>query len=181
MLLPGPVPFCQQLSSSCHDPCYHGFLLCGHPTIKERSFLLKLVIQVGGPERDPLACSKSVSSASLATEGQSKYHPLLKFSFVPPSSSEWSKKVSPSSLVLKWMDLSGPCCPMLLLSPGNEKTADKHKITLKKEQIPNHKWITGMAGMGQGVSMEWYVTCRVPRFGKELPSTLSGHPWRTQR
>lgn len=46
------------------------------------------VIQVGGPKWNPLACPRSVSSGSLATEVQSTQHPLLQFSSVPLPSSE---------------------------------------------------------------------------------------------
>lgn len=48
---------------------------------------------------------------------------------------------------------------MQLLSPGNEKTSDKHKSNIKnknqreKKKIPNRKFIT--AKMGQSILMEW--------------------------
>jgi hypothetical protein len=102
-----------------------------------RNFLIslndRLVIQVGRPKMKPSGL-RPVSSASLATKGQSKQHPLLKFSFVPPTSSEWSEKVWVSSLILKeW--ISGPRLPVLLLSP-NEKTADKHESNINKVTNP---------------------------------------------
>lgn len=64
----------------------------------------------------PSGLSKSVSSASLAIEVQSRQHPLLKFSFVPPASQKGVKKADFHHRCLEVG--SGPYRPMLL-SPGN--------------------------------------------------------------
>lgn len=65
--------------------------------------------------------------------GQSK-HPFLKCSLVPLTVSQWSKEAWLSSLGLKKC-ISGPYLPMLL-SPGNEKTADKHISNMNKRTNP---------------------------------------------
>lgn len=65
-----PFTLCQQFLSR-HDAGYHGFLLhhqslC-HPITECSSPLnCQLAIQVGDPKQRPLACPRSVTSASLA-------------------------------------------------------------------------------------------------------------------
>lgn len=127
---------------SCHDPVNSGFLLPHHPTVKECSvcFFLKWTSHVSWRPKMKPSGLRSVSSASLATEVQSKQHPLLKFSFVPPTSQRGIRKVDFHNRCLE--SGSGPYLPMLL-SPGNlknkkqkTKTANKHKSNSNKRTNP---------------------------------------------
>lgn len=125
---------------------------------------------------------RSVSSASLATEVQSKQHPLLKFSFVPPTSQRGIRKVDFHNRCLE--SGSGPYLPMLL-SPGNlknkkQKQPTNTKVTVTKEQTPDLKYISGTAGMGQGILWSFTVNRRGgPMFWKGVAfdtSSPQGRP-----
>ena len=119
----------------------------------------QLVIQAGSPKQRPLACPRSVSSASLAREVQfytdilswssHLYHHLVQSGLL---------KVWPSSLVLKgWISLVQVSqCSCLAQEMKRHQT--NIKVTLKtktkgKKKIPNRKFIT--AKMGQSILMEW--------------------------
>lgn len=172
-VLPSPVSFCLEFSI-CHVTTrYNGFLLCGHSATTEGSsaFSLndQLVIWARGRKWNLLACPRSVSSASLATERFSLkdillwnshlYHQLCQRKFNFPHCFSAS-----GSLVL---------ISLCRLAQEMKRQPTNTKVTSTKEQTPNLQRITGTAGMGQGTARSVTVNWKGFLFWKGVDPTVT--------